>query len=78
MINLMKQPFFLSEKDIEWVENTKKHMTLEDRTVVCTDRIFRGSRISRSGHACTSHRRNHVSVRKGRGDAADTSVSSGK
>ena len=31
MINLMKQPFFLSEKDIEWVENTKKHMTLEEK-----------------------------------------------
>ena len=62
MINLMKQPFFLSEKDIEWVENTKKHMTLEEKI----------------GQLFVPHRRNHVSVRKGRGDAADTSVSSGK
>lgn len=31
MINLTKNPFFLSGEDIEWVENTKKSMTLEEK-----------------------------------------------
>ena len=31
MINLTKAPFFLVKEDIEWVENTKKAMTLEEK-----------------------------------------------
>ena len=33
MINLTKAPFFLVKEDIEWVENTKKAMTLEENIV---------------------------------------------
>jgi len=31
MINLTKKPFYLSEEDIKWVENTKKNMTTEEK-----------------------------------------------
>lgn len=65
MINLTKAPFFLVKEDIEWVENTKKAMTLEEknRSVICTDRIFRRCRLSGTCYAFTPYRWNHVSVR---------------
>ena len=31
MINLTKKPFNLTQEDIEWVENTKRKMTLEEK-----------------------------------------------
>ena len=31
MINLTKKPFFLAREDIEWVENTKNSMTVEEK-----------------------------------------------
>ena len=31
MINLTKKPFFLAQEDIEWVENTKNSMTVEEK-----------------------------------------------
>gem|GEM_PF-5748039 len=31
MINLTKKPFSLSKEDIEWVENTKSAMTVEEK-----------------------------------------------
>lgn len=31
MVNLTKKPFYLSQEDMEWVENTKKNMTIEEK-----------------------------------------------
>ena len=61
MINLTKAPFFLVKEDIEWVENTKKAMTLEEKI----GQLFVPIGYSGDGtcYAFTPYRWNHVSVR---------------
>ena len=75
MINLTKKPFNLTQEDGKYQK--KNDAGRKDRSVVCTDRLFRRYGLSGACDAFASYRRNYVSVWRSKRDAGDTSVSAG-